>query len=132
MDNIKTNISGLSYDTMLEMLVKNMGEFTGHTNACCGLVQSTSSLLKTMKTRVEKDQTIAEEQSKTITLQIDEALSILDDSQSGIYSNLDCLRGQLEAYRVMCKSFRETGLASGDISLKFNSVEKALSPNNKE
>ena len=73
---------------------------------------------------------LSDEQKECITLQIDEAISMLEDSQSSLFSNIDCLKGQLESYREVYKTFKDAGIASGDISTKFNFVEKALAPKN--
>ena len=126
----KSNIANLSYDTMFEFVVKNMGEFAGHTKSCCNLVSNNASIMRAMKDRVERDQKLSDEQKECITLQIDEAISMLEDSQSSLFSNIDCLKGQLESYREVYKTFKDAGIASGDISTKFNFVEKALAPKN--
>ena len=130
-EDIKTNMSNLSYESMLQLILQNMSQLTGNTTSSCNILMKTCTLLQSLKKRASADVKIKQESKEEIIMQIDEINSILENSQETLFSSLSCLKSQLESYRFIYAKMKENRVIQGDISMSLNLVEKALSVKDK-
>lgn len=121
------NKSNMSYDTMLEMLIQNMKQLAANSTSSCNTINSTNSILVSMKNRIKDDQKISEESKEVLVSQIEELFNSIDENNNILFTHLSFLREQLNTYRMVCKKLKESGILHGDMSASMTFVEKSLS-----